>query len=247
MTFNLFSLSILELDKKLFLLVDILSQKITKCQDKTTDDIYLFCTTVSKFVFYYFSNKINEDASLYVNQFEVVATLLNSFMEIKQKYSEEDYKSNITQSLNILFAIFKSVDINTAKLCASKIFNFLLVQDNYFFVKHIIDMNKASLLEFSELENIEKCFVFYFMSLQFLTRKTNDILVLTKQINEITEDSSEKQKKIKAKANLLEIIENVTSYVIQFFFGYSDKPKVNFSLIVDDELSLKEFSFSCKL
>ena len=234
MIFNLFSLSIVELDKKLFLLFDILSSKIMKCSDKTSEDISLYCNNVSKFIFYYFANKINEDPQIYINQFEIVSTLLTSFIEIKHKYTEDEYKLNITQNLNILFTIFKNVDINIAKQCAAKIFNFVLVQDNYFFIKYVFDMIRTSLIEFAEFDNFDKFFIFYFMNLQYLTKKTNDILMVTKQINELPSDDKEevdgkegeKQEKIKVKANLIEIVEKITTYVIQFFFMFIEKPKV---------------------
>jgi len=234
MTFNLFSLSIVELDKKLFLLFDILSQKIVKCNDKTNDDTLLYCNNVSKFIFYYFSNKIIEDPSIYINIFEIVSILLSSFTEIKLKYSEDEYKTNITQSLNILFTIFKNVDINIAKQCAAKIFNFLLVQDNYYFIKYIFDMIRTSLLDFSDLENFDKFFVFYFMKLQFLSKKTNDIIIITKQINEMKEDNEDRQEKVKVKTNLIEIVENITTYVIQFFFVYIEKTKVSLNKYINN-------------
>ena len=58
--------------------------------------------------------------------------------------------------------------------------------------------------------------------------------MVTKQINELPSDDKEevdgkegeKQEKIKVKANLIEIVEKITTYVIQFFFMFIEKPKV---------------------
>jgi hypothetical protein len=149
------------------------SSKIEKDLNKE-DKIYII-ENISKIEYYYW-NKTNFTKNDNLSFIEINGYILELickyYDEIKDNEGIEEY---IYNNLIFLFNCFKNYSSQTAKICAGKIFNIMLIIPSKEILTIFISEIKNTLNQIYEV--FDKFFILYYMILQYISKTQNEELL----------------------------------------------------------------------
>ena len=177
LSINLIEFSIIEMNLQVLMILScILSKYSLKVEkDFNKEDKLFIVETISKILFYYWNknNLIKNDniSFIEVNSY-VLEFICKFYEELKDNEGIEEYFYN---NLIYLFNCFKNYSSQTAKICAGKIFNIMLIISDkeilYLFISEI----KKTLEQISTI--FDKFFLLYYMILQYISKTQNEELL----------------------------------------------------------------------
>lgn len=186
-TINLFTLSIEEIDIKLFAILELLLTKwynslvnlninnsVKECF--SNEELNFIINNISKLCYFYYNNKINsiekENSLSIVNNMIEILSFSISNLNLREKYTSSDIEL-IYHLFNIIFSIFEtSASPITIKLCASKIFPLFIKIESLETVNLILPLFKQAIIHSgSILKQFDKFFLIYFMLLQSISKR----------------------------------------------------------------------------
>jgi hypothetical protein len=184
-TINLFTLSIDDIDVKLFHIVDLLINKfypqIESAEGfKSPEEKVYISNHISKIVYYYFTKKLNSldnelneyGLTIVLRQVDIISANLINMILLKDGFREEEFDEMFYFNVSMIYTIFKKVNNPVmSKQCAAKLFIVLTSIEDIKLFNEVYDIHTNTLLE---LKQFDKFFILFFMILQYLTKKNNE-------------------------------------------------------------------------
>jgi hypothetical protein len=184
---NLFTLSLDDIDVKLFNIIDLLLNKFYSQLDTggdtngfRPDEMVYISNHVSKVVYYYFTKKLNSldkepsEAELFITMkiIDIISANLINMINLKDMFKEDEFDEMFYFNTIIIYSIFRKINNPVmTKHCAAKLFIIFtnLEEINLFNQFYSIHMENLH-----EIKIFEKFFILFFMILQYLTKKNNE-------------------------------------------------------------------------
>ena len=220
----MFTLSIDEIDCKLFNILELLILKLEN-NDKTNLDISeknQFFISLVKFCLFYFNNKLFSNPEIETLIYSKMIDLSNlniiNFMKIKESFEQDNLNEYILGIMKIIFSVFKdSINPGLFKLSASKLFNSILIVKDFDLLKNLLSQINELLNFFLLNNNFEKFFTLYFTLLQFSSKKILEI----KSFSEVEEEEISSENK-----RLMENVDLMMKFIIFLSTEILDKNNV---------------------